>query len=530
MTGDGEKEVGIQDGTMEAFITLKSVNPVPPEGLRIFTVGPFCVETPEGKRLAFDFRTNSYKLVRFADGRVEYQCHLTEFNTDDYEERNQYYGFRREGITAALIASSKLDDIVYTAYVHPGEKTIPMDVIRFCIQDGEGLFEVPGPVLGEYNARCGYLGLRRCGECRNYRHCENFFDRLPDDPECHWYPSRFCEVDGKVSSSAEACSPREALALVEKGIGQLLEFGQFHGVGLEQAKELLEVSRRALAATDPAGGIEGYRDGIKDLEMCEAATKEPWEMRDIPAAGIGIFAKLAEFKDHLLSFFRPLRPDMVSFRLNEKGELWGQLAVEEWVQFSPSGWDERQRANARLMAESRAALPHWIRRAMAAEAGDRPEHLRKALIQKVLQRKDSKDVKDMTPDRYLGMYGYNGDKWTELMRPEEVAEMVSADMNTAPPYDFFDLFLVCTEADYDEGGKAFLEPVTVRHDYWDHRERVMGFTFDGTVLFDMIDDGPPGTRKFVPFGHVKKTTDVEDDDGEQDPGREQDPGMGVCQN
>ncbi len=86
--------------------------------------------------------------------------------------------------------------------------------------------------------------------------------------------------------------------------------------------------------------------------MSEAKhTPGPWKAVSVPSAGIDIRAKLMSFKteDPLALFQLPDKTNIV-FRLNDKGELWGSIAYEAWVQFKPPGWEQEQEANARLIA------------------------------------------------------------------------------------------------------------------------------------------------------------------------------------
>lgn len=83
--------------------------------------------------------------------------------------------------------------------------------------------------------------------------------------------------------------------------------------------------------------------------MCEY-TPGPWEARDVAGAGLQIYAALAEVDGKILSFFHLPREQDISFHVGEDGVLYAMLAYEEWVQFSPAGWENRQAANAHLMA------------------------------------------------------------------------------------------------------------------------------------------------------------------------------------
>ena len=80
-------------------------------------------------------------------------------------------------------------------------------------------------------------------------------------------------------------------------------------------------------------------------------TPGPWEVYEIPGGEIGIKAKLMEFETgKLLTFFVLPTAENISFKLNAEGELWGSIAYTQWVQFAPPGWEDKQKANAILIA------------------------------------------------------------------------------------------------------------------------------------------------------------------------------------
>jgi hypothetical protein len=87
--------------------------------------------------------------------------------------------------------------------------------------------------------------------------------------------------------------------------------------------------------------MENKRDGKQDLELCQKATPGPWE---------------AEEKSH---------DGYISNWPNEKPQ------PTYLMQWSGDGWEnsgyENGRNDARFIAESREALPHWIMRALLAE-------------------------------------------------------------------------------------------------------------------------------------------------------------------
>jgi hypothetical protein len=86
---------------------------------------------------------------------------------------------------------------------------------------------------------------------------------------------------------------------------------------------------------------EEKRDAQADLAMCEAATPEPWFER-------------APYGDGLLTHHEVLTHDPDA----AKAAAMGGFRICEV--FSPR--------NHRFIAEARTALPHWIKRAAAAEA------------------------------------------------------------------------------------------------------------------------------------------------------------------
>jgi len=81
-------------------------------------------------------------------------------------------------------------------------------------------------------------------------------------------------------------------------------------------------------------------------------TPGPWKYRDVPGAGLEIYAKMTnfpEFKQPISFFHMPSNKD-IRFQLNDKGELWGTIAYEAWRQFPDKKWDNVQTANAQLIA------------------------------------------------------------------------------------------------------------------------------------------------------------------------------------
>jgi len=81
-------------------------------------------------------------------------------------------------------------------------------------------------------------------------------------------------------------------------------------------------------------------------------TPGPWKWENIPSAGFDIKAKIAFFKNKKpLSFFQLPTQNTIRFQLNERGELWGSISYETWVQFKSVKWKEMQKANARLIAK-----------------------------------------------------------------------------------------------------------------------------------------------------------------------------------
>jgi hypothetical protein len=88
------------------------------------------------------------------------------------------------------------------------------------------------------------------------------------------------------------------------------------------------------------GMLEVKRDAAADLAMCEAATPGPWGVDDGDCDAMGIFA-----------------PDNDPICYVSENPGCG-------IGLRGRSIDE---ANARLIAESRTALPHWIKRAQEAE-------------------------------------------------------------------------------------------------------------------------------------------------------------------
>ena len=81
-------------------------------------------------------------------------------------------------------------------------------------------------------------------------------------------------------------------------------------------------------------------------------TPGPWEVDKVPAGETYVKAKMPDVfkcKDPI-SFFTVPNNQNIRFRLNSKGELWGEIAYTQWFQFAPEGWYDTQEANAHLMA------------------------------------------------------------------------------------------------------------------------------------------------------------------------------------
>jgi len=85
--------------------------------------------------------------------------------------------------------------------------------------------------------------------------------------------------------------------------------------------------------------------------MDKKFTRGQWKATNVPGAGVKIKALFKKINKNPLSFFcTPSKKD-ITFRVNEDGEMWGELAYEEWVQFDPfEGWKDMQDANGQLMA------------------------------------------------------------------------------------------------------------------------------------------------------------------------------------
>ena len=85
--------------------------------------------------------------------------------------------------------------------------------------------------------------------------------------------------------------------------------------------------------------------------MDKKFTRGQWKATNVPGAGVKIKALFKKINKNPLSFFcTPSKKD-ITFRVNEEGEMWGELAYEEWVQFDPfEGWKDMQDANGQLMA------------------------------------------------------------------------------------------------------------------------------------------------------------------------------------
>ena len=81
-------------------------------------------------------------------------------------------------------------------------------------------------------------------------------------------------------------------------------------------------------------------------------TKGPWKYKDVPAAGLEIFANMTQFPEYKqpLSFFKMPSTKDINFNLDAEGQLWGMIAYEQWRQFPDKKWDNVQLANARLIA------------------------------------------------------------------------------------------------------------------------------------------------------------------------------------
>jgi len=82
-------------------------------------------------------------------------------------------------------------------------------------------------------------------------------------------------------------------------------------------------------------------------------TPGPWEAKDVPAAGIEIFAKVDIGKEDMSSgVLQPiynvsLKP---SLQVGENGIVNLMISYESWRQFPSINFQEMQRANARLIA------------------------------------------------------------------------------------------------------------------------------------------------------------------------------------
>jgi len=87
--------------------------------------------------------------------------------------------------------------------------------------------------------------------------------------------------------------------------------------------------------------------------MDKKFTRGQWKATNVPGAGVKIKALFKTINKNPLSFFcTPSKKD-ITFRVNEDGEMWGELAYEEWVQFDPfEGWKDMQDANGQLMANA----------------------------------------------------------------------------------------------------------------------------------------------------------------------------------
>ena len=78
-------------------------------------------------------------------------------------------------------------------------------------------------------------------------------------------------------------------------------------------------------------------------------TPGPWEDHGSCSSGHEIKAKIARIGEDFITLFHAPSIKEISFRLNEKGELWGLLCYESYVQFPSDNWEKMQEANIRLI-------------------------------------------------------------------------------------------------------------------------------------------------------------------------------------
>jgi len=112
-------------------------------------------------------------------------------------------------------------------------------------------------------------------------------------------------------------------------------------------------------------------------------TPGPWELRNVPGAGLQIWALADLGLDERRQVVQPLyRVDIhPSLKVGDDGKVYVMLSYEDWRQFPTTQFDEMQKANGQLMAAApdllkacKAALPclqDWIRTTAFGSAHDR---------------------------------------------------------------------------------------------------------------------------------------------------------------
>jgi len=99
-------------------------------------------------------------------------------------------------------------------------------------------------------------------------------------------------------------------------------------------------------------GHKAMVEKVAKEDTMNEITKGPWIFETTPSGNILIKAKLMEFrsKEPLDFFVLPANKD-ISFQMNDKNELWGCIAYDQWVQFyHPESWKNKQQANARAIS------------------------------------------------------------------------------------------------------------------------------------------------------------------------------------
>ena len=84
-------------------------------------------------------------------------------------------------------------------------------------------------------------------------------------------------------------------------------------------------------------------------------TPGPWEIKNVPSAGIGIFAKVDIGKSDMSNgVLQPIYNVSVKpmLQVQDDGMVVAQLCYESWRQFPSTNFKEMQEANARLIASA----------------------------------------------------------------------------------------------------------------------------------------------------------------------------------